>query len=198
MDDCRLIITCGKHRLIEKAKLYATASHGAVNQKRKYSLTPYIEHPAEVANTVTGCGGTIEMIAAAWLHDVVEDTGITLEYLANDFPKEVISLVNELTDKSKPEDGNRAARKQIDLERLAAASPEAQTIKYADLIDNARSIVYYDKTFAPIFLREMDLLLLHMTKGNTDLFNEAVHMLTTYTNMLKVDYSVLSKLKNSV
>jgi (p)ppGpp synthase/HD superfamily hydrolase len=57
-----------------------------------------------------------------------------------EFAKEVVALVEMLTDVSKPEDGNRAVRKEIDRQHTALASPEGKTIKLADLIDNTQSM----------------------------------------------------------
>ena len=57
--------------------MFATAAHAAIGQKRKYSGDDYIVHPARVASIVTRHGGTDEMIAAAWLHDTVEDTDVS-------------------------------------------------------------------------------------------------------------------------
>jgi (p)ppGpp synthase/HD superfamily hydrolase len=61
------------------------------------------------------------MIAAAWLHDVVEDTPVTLEDLHSEFGEGIAELVEALTDISRPEDGNRRKRKAIDREHLAHA-----------------------------------------------------------------------------
>ena len=69
--------------IVEKARVFATAAHAAVGQLRKYTFEPYIVHPAEVFAIVsTVDGATEEMMAAAWLHDTVEDTGVTIEVSA--------------------------------------------------------------------------------------------------------------------
>lgn len=81
-----------------------------------------------------------EMIAAAWLHDVVEDTPATLYDVEKEFGTGVAELVENLTDISKPGDGNRLTRKSIDKKHIARASQRAKTIKLADLIDNASDI----------------------------------------------------------
>ena len=62
----------------QTALVFATAAHAAVGQMRKYTNDPYIVHPIRVATTVAKFGGTDEMIAAAYLHDVVEDTGVSI------------------------------------------------------------------------------------------------------------------------
>ena len=160
--------------LIEKARVFATAAHAAVAQLRKYTNEPYIVHPAEVFSIVsTVDGATDEMLAAAWLHDVVEDTGVTIEVIKQMFGEEVAELVGWLTDVSRPEQGNRATRKAIDRAHTAMAPAEAQTIKLADLISNCTSIVEHDATFAKTYLEEKRLLLEVLTKGDRSLWERA-------------------------
>ena len=160
--------------LVHKAQVFAIAAHAAVNQRRKYTNEPYIVHPAEVARIVAGVpGSTPEMVAAAWLHDVVEDTGCTLTDINFNFGDEVAGLVGWLTDVSRPQDGNRAHRKAIDREHSARAPAQAQTIKLADLISNSRSIVEHDPAFAVTYLEEKRLLLTVMNKGDATLMAEA-------------------------
>lgn len=160
--------------LVEKARAFATAAHAAVGQLRKYTFEPYIVHPAEVAALVsTVPGHTPEMVAAAWLHDTVEDTGVTSELIRSEFGDEVATLVGWLTDVSRPDHGNRAARKAVDRAHTAAAPAEAQTIKLADLIANTRSIMQHDEKFAVTYLAEKRLLLEVMTKGDPGLMAQA-------------------------
>jgi len=159
--------------LVERARMFATAAHAAVGQLRKYTFEPYIVHPAEVAGIVAEAGGTPEMIAAAWLHDTVEDTGVTSELIRAEFGDEVAMLVGWLTDVSRPDHGNRAARKAVDRAHTAAAPSEAQTIKCCDLISNTRSIVAHDPKFAETYLAEKRLLLEVMTKADPRLLERA-------------------------
>jgi (p)ppGpp synthase/HD superfamily hydrolase len=160
--------------VVHKAQVYAMAAHAAVGQKRKYTNEPYIVHPAEVAKIVAGVpGATPDMVAAAWLHDVVEDTGCTFTDVHMAFGADIATLVGWLTDVSKPEDGNRAVRKAMDRAHSAEAPAEAQTIKLADLISNSRSIVQHDPAFAKTYLEEKRLLLEVMTKGDPTLMAEA-------------------------
>ena len=156
--------------LVHKAQVYAIAAHAAVGQKRKYTNEPYIVHPAEVARIVAEVpGSTPDMVAAAWLHDVVEDTSVTLTDIHLSFGPEVAALVGWLTDVSKKEDGNRATRKAIDRAHTAAAPAEAQTIKLADLISNSKSIMQHDPAFAKTYLEEKRLLLEVLTRGDPGL-----------------------------
>ncbi len=160
--------------IVRKAQVYAMAAHAAVGQRRKYTGEPYIVHPAEVASIVASVhGATPEMVAAAWLHDVVEDTGVTYTDIHMSFGPEIAQLVSWLTDVSRPEDGNRAKRKAMDREHTAQAPAEAQTIKLADLISNSRSIMQHDPEFARTYLEEKRLLLEVLTKGDRGLHARA-------------------------
>jgi (p)ppGpp synthase/HD superfamily hydrolase len=156
-----------------RARLFATAAHAAVGQLRKYTHEPYIVHPAEVVKIVKTVDHTEAMIAAAWLHDTVEDTGVSIELIRAEFGSEVSDLVGWLTDVSRPDHGNRAARKAVDRAHTAAAPAEAQTVKLADLISNTRSIVAHDAKFAETYLAEKRLLLEVMTKGDAQLLQMA-------------------------
>ena len=160
--------------VVRKAQVYAMAAHAAVGQRRKYTGEPYIVHPAEVARIVAGVpGSTPEMVAAAWLHDVVEDTGCTFTDIHMAFGIDIATLVGWLTDVSQPHDGNRALRKAVDREHTAGAPAEAQTIKLADLISNSKSIMAYDPEFAKTYLAEKRLLLEVLTRGDRGLHTEA-------------------------
>ena len=161
--------------MVVEAKMFATAAHAAVGQKRKYSGDDYIVHPQRVAAIVEKHGGTDEMIAAAWLHDTVEDTDVTPILITKMFGVEVASIVEGLTDISLPEDGNRAKRKSIDRMHSANASTEAQFVKCADIIDNSWDIAENDLSFAKVYKSEVFLLLNAMTKvKHTEIWEQAM------------------------
>ena len=164
--------------IVEKARIFATAAHAAVKQARKYTGEPYIVHPAEVVRIVSGVEHTPEMLAAAWLHDVVEDTGVSLNVIRAEFGDKVSTLVGWLTDVSRPEHGNRATRKAIDRAHTADAPAEAQTIKLADLISNSKSILKYDPKFAVVYLEEKRLLLEVLIKGDPALLERAKQIIS--------------------
>jgi len=163
--------------MVERARMFATAAHAAVGQLRKYTFEPYIVHPAEVAEIVASVGGSDAQVAAAWLHDTVEDTGVTSELIRKEFGDEVATLVGWLTDVSRPDHGNRAARKAVDRAHTASAPAEAQTIKLADLICNTKSIVAHDPEFARVYLAEKRALLEVMTKGDARLRERAMQQI---------------------
>ena len=159
--------------IVERARVFATAAHAAVKQVRKYTFEPYIVHPTEVASIVASVPHTNEMLAAAYLHDTVEDTGVSIVDIQVEFGNEVASLVGWLTDVSKPEQGNRAVRKAIDREHTAMAPAAAQTVKLADLIANSRSILAHDPAFARVYLEEKRMLLEVLTRGDATLMARA-------------------------
>ncbi len=157
--------------LVRRALAFATLAHG--DQKRKYTGEMYIVHPIEVMEIVKTVPHDDSMLAAALLHDVVEDTDVTLDEVRSAFGDDVAALVDDLTDVSKPEDGNRKTRKAMDREHSAQASARAQTVKLADLISNSSDILENDPNFAKVFLAEKALLLEVLTKGDKTLHDRA-------------------------
>lgn len=151
--------------LEHRAHAFAMGAHR--DQKRKYTNVPYITHPEAVAELVRSVPHTEEMLAAAWLHDVVEDCGVDLSDITARFGEIVSGLVSWLTDPVM--EGTRAERKAKVLTRLAFAPAGAQTIKLADLIDNGRSIVEHDPAFSRVYLAEKTALLAVLTKGAEEL-----------------------------
>ena len=146
--------------LVGLAIAIATAAHEG--QERRYTGEPYITHPLAVARKVAGVFPDALSVTAAVLHDVVEDTDVTLDDLRDwglGLGPFVACLVDDLTDVSRPKDGNRATRKALDRAHIARAAPRAKLIKLADLMDNTRSILEHDPDFAPTYMAEKALLL---------------------------------------
>lgn len=162
----------------QRAKDFAARWHASIDHKRKYTGEPYITHPAAVVELVRIVPHTEAMICAAWLHDTVEDTPCALDEIERVFGFDVAVLVEMLTDVSKPGDGKRAIRKAIDREHTANASPQAKTIKLADLIDNTHSIVERDPQFAKVYLAEKALLLEVLREGDATLWKMAHGMVS--------------------
>jgi len=159
--------------LEEQARRYATEAHAAAGQRRKYTDEPYIVHPAAVAELVRSVTDDEQMIAAAWLHDTVEDTPSTIDDIERHFGQRVAELVDQLTDSAQPAAKNRAARKLAHFRHTADASPEAQTIKLADIIDNTRAIVQYDADFARVYLVEKQIQIQLLRQGDSHLWRQA-------------------------
>jgi len=149
--------------IVQKAKDFATAAHS--DQVRKYDNEPYIVHPIAVAKLVASMTSDSEMVAAAYLHDVVEDTPVTGEEIFKHFGLRVAELVYDLTDQFTKEQYpklNRKTRKNLEAVRLGKCSKDVQLIKICDMADNTKSIVKDDPGFAVLFLREKAYILEEM------------------------------------
>lgn len=156
---------------------FAFAAHKAVNEYRQYTHEPYIVHPMAVARIVARVPHTLPMLQASWLHDVVENTPITLTEIHGKFGNDTADLVEMVTDISQPSDGNRSARKKIDREHTGIASPKGKTIKLADIIVNVESIIKEDIHFARTYIPEKILQLGFLSDGDAALFETAASLL---------------------
>lgn len=162
--------------LVFKAMLFAERVHK--NQKRKYTGAPYITHLAEVAAiTHVYFPQDKEAIAVAWLHDCVEDQGVTREELELHFNNIIADGVLWLSDTSKPEDGNREKRKEIDRLHILAAPIRWQNVKLADLISNTRDILEHDSEgFGRVYLQEKKALMQLMNGVDEKIFLHAMRV----------------------
>jgi (p)ppGpp synthase/HD superfamily hydrolase len=151
-----------------EAMIFARAVHK--DQRRKYTNNPYTDHLAEVAGIVATVDCSEASIAVAWLHDSIEDQGVSIDEIERRFGVKIavgVSLLSAL------EQGSRAERKAASRERLACAPGWVQTIKCADLISNTSSIVQHDPKFAAVYLEEKRALLAVMTKADPRLLRLA-------------------------
>ncbi len=167
-----------RENITDRALRFATQAHAG--QVRKYTAEPYINHPVAVAGIVRDAEFDDEVIAAALLHDVVEDCDVLISDIFGLFGSRVAQFVGDVTDVSRPEDGNRTTRKALDRAHLSEASPEGKSIKLADLIDNAGSIVERDPSFAVVYMREKALLLPFLTEGHDGLWQRANKLVLDY------------------
>jgi len=165
-------------KICRDAYIFAAAAHAG--QLRKYTGEDYILHPLKVAQMIHHHNLSYEAIAAAILHDTVEDTGVREEDIKHHFGHEVAVLVKGLTDVSCEADGNRAVRKAKDLVHIAKQTPLCKTIKLADLIDNSSSIAQYDPNFAKIYMKEKKDLLEVLGEGNENLYWQAKKIVGNY------------------
>lgn len=170
---------------LQRAYDYANNAHEEVGQKRKYSDQPYIVHPYAVALVIQSLGLSEEAVAASLLHDVVEDTNHTLQDIYDNFGERVGDLVEMLTDVSTLEDGNRAVRKEIDRQHTAKADYEGKTIKLADGLDNAPSIIQYSGGFAYKWMKEFEQRLEVLQDGHAGLYQQSIELLQTFKNNKK-------------
>lgn len=164
-------------------------------QVRKYDGMPYIVHPVDVgarlwrayhATPSHPCWSpNFDLIqAAAFLHDTIEDCDVNYADYEIEFgpvtTESLWPLVMEVTQVSKPSDGNRAHRKNLDKLHYAQSSPAGATIKLADMISNVVSIreainnMHREAiSFMPVYLSELQELLPHLKHGNDLLWEEA-------------------------
>lgn len=130
--------------LVSTAADLAARRHTGTARKGR-SNEPYVNHLAEVANIlaeITG-GADAELVAAGWLHDTIEDTGMSGDELTQRFGGRVAALVEEVTDDMSlpgPE------RKQRQIDDAPHKSPAAKLIKIADKISNIRARIHSDPT----------------------------------------------------
>jgi guanosine-3',5'-bis(diphosphate) 3'-pyrophosphohydrolase len=169
-------------KVLQKVYDFARAAHAG--QQRKFVNEPYIEHPLRVMKICEEYTQDPAILAAALLHDVLEDTVISDEEIDKSLRKVMpvekakrsLNYVLDLTDvfnkKNHPK-WNRRKRKQKEMDRLALASPEAQTIKYADIIDNSLDIIHAETDFKHKYLLECRSLLRRMKKGIPELARRA-------------------------
>lgn len=171
-------------KLVQEALMLAIKAHEG--QRRKYTGEPYSIHPIGVSKIVESVEHTPEMVAAALLHDVVEDTPVTFRELKDQFGSTVAEYVHYCTNVSEKEDGNRAFRKKMDADHFALGPPESQTIKIADLIHNSQTIIPYDqKFFHKAYKYEKKYMMDVLTKADQSLKDQAQSMLDESWNPAK-------------
>lgn len=123
--------------LVDKAIRFAVDAHSGTERRGKGF--PYVIHVLEAMSIVATITSDPELLAAAALHDTVEDTDVTLDLIRAEFGDRVASLVDTETDKL-AEDLPWRERKQAAIDRLAAASRDAKIVAIGDKLSNMRAI----------------------------------------------------------
>ncbi|WP_311769627.1 HD domain-containing protein [Listeria rocourtiae] len=125
------------NQMYQRASDFAEQAHQM--QRRKITGEPYFSHPRNVAHLLRDAGFRDEVVAAGFLHDVVEDTPVTLDEIRADFGDEVAELVASHTeDKLQPWE----ARKSHTIEVVRTGTLEQKAIIVADKLDNLQSVKY--------------------------------------------------------
>lgn len=177
-------MTTNPNELIDRAYAIAFFAHGS--QARKYTGLPYMIHLLRVAETVQSVRpDDPTMIAAAILHDTLEDTHAAPDNIRDRCGIRVLTLVEELTDAAKCSDGNRAKRAEINRNKLRTISPDGATIKLADIIDNTRDIGKHDRSFATLYLEEKWMVLPLLRYGDKELFGRVMAQMDYEELMLR-------------
>lgn len=127
--------------LLDRAIIYAVKAHAGTERRGKGF--PYIVHPMEAVEIVATITPDQEILAAAALHDTVEDTDITIEQIRAEFGDRIASLVGAETDDvvdGQSEEESWHDRKLAAINRLSKASKDAKTVALGDKLSNMRAI----------------------------------------------------------
>ena len=127
--------------LLDRAIVFAVRAHAGTERRGKGF--PYIVHPMEAVEIVATMTRDQELLAAAALHDTVEDTDVTVEQIRSEFGVRIASLVASESDvvvEGVSEEDSWHARKQAAIDRLAHASHDAKMVALGDKLSNMRAI----------------------------------------------------------
>lgn len=127
--------------LLDRAIIFAVRAHAGTERRGKGY--PYIVHPMEAVEIVATMTADQELLAAAALHDTVEDTDVTIEQIRAEFGDRVASLVADESDEMPegvPEEESWHGRKQAAIDRLSRASRDAKMVALGDKLSNMRAI----------------------------------------------------------
>ena len=128
-------------QLVDRAILFAVKAHSGTERRGKGF--PYVIHPMEAMAIVATITPDPELLAAAALHDTVEDTDVTLDVLRDQFGERVAKLVADESDvfiEGASEEESWHQRKQAAIERLARAPHDAKIVALGDKLSNMRAI----------------------------------------------------------
>lgn len=170
---------------------FAKEAHASINQRRKYTNEPYIVHPERVVAILKTVTDDVAILAAGYLHDVLED--VYPQYktegyvnLVNMFGSRIANIVVDLTNvytSNLYPDLNRAQRQVKENERLQFISNDAKTVKLADILDNTKDLISYDKTFGIMYIQEKMIVLRQCLKGgNQILYTKCENQLLDYVD----------------
>lgn len=127
--------------LLDRAIMFAVRAHAGTERRGKGF--PYIVHPMEAMEIVATITPDQEILAAAALHDTVEDTDITIEQIEAEFGERIASLVADESDtfqEGVSEEDSWHERKQAAIDRLARAPRDAKIVALGDKLSNMRAI----------------------------------------------------------
>ena len=127
--------------ILDRAIVFAVRAHSGTERRGKGY--PYIVHPMEAVEIVASMTADQELLAAAMLHDTVEDTDVTVDQIRAEFGDRVASIVAEESDEipaGVSEEESWHGRKQAAMDRLARASLDAKIVALGDKLSNMRAI----------------------------------------------------------
>jgi len=182
-------------KLLEKAQRWAARGHLGVC--RKFGNIPYIVHPEAVVEIVGQVTDDTEVLAAAWLHDIVEDTPVTVEDIKIAFNDRIARLVWEV---SKVTDGcecPRNTRVLMNCIHYGNGSKWAKTIKIADAIHNLPTMIRDNKKFAPRYVAEKKVLLGFIGDGHPLLASILEMIISDFEKNNLTVFDLYSKIKGN-
>ena len=127
--------------LLDRAIIFAVRAHSGTERRGKGY--PYIVHPLEAVEIVATITSDQELLAAAALHDTVEDTDVTLEQIRAEFGDRVAALVADESDtmpEGLSEEESWHARKQASIDKLSQAGRDTKIVALGDKLSNMRAI----------------------------------------------------------
>lgn len=175
--------------LIIKAAQFAARAHAG--QFRRVTGRPYIEHPARVAALVAirqdhSSEWDHEVcVAAAFLHDVVEDCGVTYEQLDEEFGSRAVTAIVRALTKPPLSAGKRAERQAMFLTQLKCAGRDVQTIKLIDRLDNLREIDGDKEDFIRLYCKETRELVCAIGEAAVDVSTEIIKLVQVLESKVK-------------
>lgn len=127
--------------LLDKAVIFAVKAHAGTERRGKGF--PYIVHPMEAVEIVSTITPDQELLAAAALHDVVEDCGVSVEEIRREFGNRIADIVeseSDILEEGESEEETWHSRKQKAMDRLASASMDSKIVALGDKLSNMRAI----------------------------------------------------------
>lgn len=158
---------------LHRAENLAVSMHAG---QERLTGGPYINHCRQVARNAEDLGMPPELIAAAWLHDIVEDTPMTLDQIHESFPLATAAAVEYMTDVYVPGSlgWSRFRRKKAEADRLARGTAPHQTLKLCDVASNSSDLPELAKirpVFVITYVQEIDYLLDVLTDADSKVWN---------------------------
>lgn len=177
---------CELHVTVRHALIFATGAHAG--QYRKYSGDDYIVHPIQVCAALIDDGyiWCNNILAAAILHDTIEDTGVTYQHILDIFGFAVAEIVLGVTNVSVKGEGTREDRVKLNLDFNKAQSAAAQTLKVADIYANISDIHNAELKYANMYLNEKKVAVEALSKASPKLRKKTADMIALELSRAKM------------
>jgi (p)ppGpp synthase/HD superfamily hydrolase len=181
--------------LLEKAQRWAAKGHLGVY--RKFGNVPYIVHPEAVAEIIGQVTDDTEVLAAAWLHDVVEDTPITVDEIRRAFNERIAQLVWEVSKISDGCECDRNTKVVMNCIHYGNGSKWAKAIKIADSIHNLPTMIRDNPKFASRYVAEKKFLFPFIADGHPLLASIMEMIITDFEKNNLTVFDLYSKIKEN-